>query len=151
MSRRGKQPPPPQVAEDEEDEETGEEEEDGLPDTPGEVRLDKWLWAARCFKSRTAATEACDGGHVKVNASNARPARPVRLGDRIEVQTAEVKRILVVKALGSRRGSAAVAATLFTDLTPPPPPREPVVARWGRGEGRPTKRDRRTLDRIKGW
>jgi len=114
------------------------------------VRLDKWLWAARCFKSRTAATEACDGGHVKVNGGNAKPARPVRHGDEVEVVTEGGKRKLVVRAMGERRGTVEEAAALFEDHTPPPPPREPM-ARWERGEGRPTKYNRRKMQKLRGW
>lgn len=117
----------------------------------GSVRVDKWLWAARCFKTRTAAVEACDGGHVKVNEQTAKAARPVKAGDLVDVLTPGGRRILKVTGLGERRGSATVAATLFEDLTPPPPPKQEPVARWERGEGRPTKRDRRQMDKLRGW
>lgn len=130
----------------------GDDDDTAGPDASlSEVRVDKWIWAARCFKSRTAAIEACDGGHVKVNGDTARPSRPVKAGDTVEVVTPGGKRIFRVKALGERRGSAKIAQTLYDDLTPPPPPKVPVFDRWERGAGRPTKRDRRQLDKLRGW
>lgn len=124
-----------------------------VPPTPPDedVRLDKWLWAARLFKTRSLAAEACDGGHVKVGGVNAKPARNVKAGDHIEARTEGGRRVVVVKVLSSQRGSPEVAATWYEDHSPPPPPREPMVARWERGEGRPTKRDRRVLDKLRGW
>lgn len=114
------------------------------------VRLDKWLWAARFFKTRTQATTACDGGGIKVNECTAKPARPVKVGDRVEGELHERRRILVVTGLGERRGSAEIARTLYDDLTPPEPePETPPVFRE-RGAGRPTKRDRRRLSRLDG-
>lgn len=146
MKRSGKQPPPPDEAWEEE-----EPEEDG-PEAPGApVRMDKWLWAARLFKTRGLAAEACDAGHVKVDGVSVKPARPAKIGERIEAQTSGGKRIVVVRALSSRRGPAEQAALLFEDHSPPPPPKEPAFARWDRHEGRPTKRDRRQLQRLKGW
>ncbi len=112
------------------------------------VRLDKWLWAARCFKHRSEATEACKGGHVKVNGNVAKPARSVGPGDRVEALTPGGLRVLEVVALAERRGPAAVAQTLYTDHSPPPPER-----RWDRHQrvgGRPTKRDRRRLEAERG-
>jgi ribosome-associated heat shock protein Hsp15 len=116
-----------------------------------EMRLDKWLWAARFFKSRTLAAAACDGGKVDVNEQAARPSRAVRSGDLVRVTLPRGKRIVRVAALSDRRGPGAQAALLYEDLTPPPPPREtrvlPPVIR-PRGLGRPTKRERRLIDRL---
>jgi len=116
------------------------------------VRLDKWLWAARVFKTRSLAGTACDGGKVDVNDQAAKPAKAVRPGDTIRVTLPQGRRrILKIAALDDRRGSAAVARTLYEDLTPPEPPR----ARWAPpplrppGSGRPTKRERRALDRLR--
>jgi len=116
------------------------------------VRLDKWLWAARVFKSRSLAGEACDGGKVDVNDQAAKPAKALRPGDLIRVTLPQGRRrILKVAALDDRRGSATLARTLYEDLTPPDPPRP----RWGRpparlpGSGRPTKREWRALDRLR--
>lgn len=114
-----------------------------------DVRVDKWLWAARFFKSRTAAQEACDGGHVQVNDVTAKCARPVKPGDMVRVVTPGGRKIVEVKALADKRGPATVAALLYTDHTPPPPPDEPRILRDA-GEGRPTKRDRRLTDRFRG-
>jgi ribosome-associated heat shock protein Hsp15 len=117
------------------------------------VRLDKWLWAARFYKSRSLAQAACDGGKVDVNGQAAKPSRTIRVGDRIEVTLGEWRRVLVVQALDDRRGPATVARALYEDRSPPPPPRAlrppPAVVRM-RGLGRPTKRERRLHDRIRG-
>ena len=116
------------------------------------MRIDKWLWAARFYKSRSLAHDACAGGKVDVNGQTAKPSRPIRAGDRIEVTLGEWRRELVVKALEDRRGPATLARTLYEDLSPPPPPRAlrppPAVLR-PRGLGRPTKRERRIQDRIR--
>jgi ribosome-associated heat shock protein Hsp15 len=116
------------------------------------VRLDKWLWAARVFKTRSQAADACEGGKVHVNEQAAKPARGLRPGDTIRVTlTQGRRRILKVAALDDRRGSATVARALYEDLTPPEPPRP----RWAApplrvpGAGRPTKRERRALDRLR--
>ncbi|MCA9653761.1 MAG: RNA-binding S4 domain-containing protein [Myxococcales bacterium] len=117
-----------------------------------EVRVDKWLWAARCFKTRSLASAACTAGHVKIDGVSVKAAKTVRPGDRIEVRTPGGLRILEVAALGDRRGPASVARALYVDHTPPPPPKEvdvPVVTR-DRGAGRPSKRELRQLRRLRG-
>jgi ribosome-associated heat shock protein Hsp15 len=117
------------------------------------VRLDRWLWAARFFKTRSLAAAACAGGKVDVNGQAAKPARAVRAGDLLRVSLPHGPRIARVLALSGRRGSGAAAAALYEDLTPPPAPRErrpgPPVYR-APGAGRPTKRERRLLDRLTG-
>ena len=119
-----------------------------------DIRIDKWLWAARFFRSRTLAAAACDGGKVDVNDQAARPSRIVRPGDRLTITLPRGKRILRVVALSVRRGPGAEAALLYEDLTPAPPPRElraaPPALRLP-GAGRPTKRERRQIDRLSGW
>jgi ribosome-associated heat shock protein Hsp15 len=118
------------------------------------VRIDRWLTAARVFKSRSLASDACDGGKVDVNDDAAKPARQVRTGDMVRVTLPQGRRrILKVVALGERRGPASVARTLYEDLTPPEPPRGPRPAPIYRpmGSGRPTKRERRDLDRLRRW
>lgn len=112
------------------------------------VRLDKWVWAARCTKTRSQATKLCNAGQVAVNGDKARASRAVKPGDLVEVWLPARKRILRVVALADRRGSAAMAATLFEDLTPPPEPKVPPPMERERGTGRPTKRDRRRLGRL---
>jgi len=116
------------------------------------VRLDKWLWAARVFKTRSLAAGACDGGKVDVNDQAAKPARALRQGDRLRVSLPQGRRrILKVAALGDRRGPAAAARALFEDLTPPEPPRARLAPppRREPGAGRPTKRERRQIDRLR--
>lgn len=119
-------------------------------DTP--VRIDAWLWAVRQFKTRSAATAACRAGHVRVNGERAKAAQPVRPGDEVRVRIEGFDRLLVVRQTLVKRVSATVAATAVEDRTPPPPPREatPVVPVRDRGAGRPTKRERRDLERLRG-
>jgi len=118
------------------------------------IRVDKWLWAARVFKTRSQASVACDGGKVDVNDEAVKPARRVRAGDLIAVTLPRGRRrILKVAGVDDRRGSAEVAKALFEDLTPPEPPR-PRQARppWrAPGTGRPTKRERRDIERLRGY
>jgi ribosome-associated heat shock protein Hsp15 len=116
------------------------------------VRLDKWLWAARVFKTRGLAAEACDGGKVDVKAAAAKPARPLRPGDVVRVTLPQGRhRVLKVVGLDDRRGSPALARGLFEDLTPPEPPRIRLAPppRREPGAGRPTKQERRALDRLR--
>ncbi len=84
------------------------------PDT-ARTRLDKWLWAARFFKHRTAATEAVDGGKVKLNGASVKPAREVKPGDRVEVTIGEEVRSLTVRAIADKRGPASVAQQLYEE------------------------------------
>jgi ribosome-associated heat shock protein Hsp15 len=120
---------------------------------PGGVRLDRWLWAARFYKTRSLAQAACQGGKVDVNGHAARPSRAVRAGDRVRFAQGEWRREVVVRGVGERRGPAAEARLLYEDLSPPPPPRPlrppPAVFR-PRGLGRPTKRERRLQERVRG-
>jgi ribosome-associated heat shock protein Hsp15 len=116
-----------------------------------EVRVDKWLWAARVFKSRTLAAAACSGGKIDVNEQVAKPARVIRPGDRLEITLPRGRRILRVMALSDRRGPGVEAARLYEDLTPPPPPPERRLSPPGYrppGAGRPTKRERRLIERL---
>ena len=118
------------------------------------IRIDKWLWAARVFKTRSLASAACDGGKVDINREAVKPARRVRAGDRIEVSLPRGRRrILKVVAIGDRRGSAVAARALFVDLTPPEPPRSRQAPPPFRepGAGRPTKRERREIGRLRGY
>ena len=122
--------------------------------SPDSIRVDKWLWAARVFKTRSLAAAACDGGKVDINADAAKPARRVRAGDRLEVSLPRGRRrILKVIAIGDRRGSAETARALFEDLTPPEPPRPRRAPPPFRepGAGRPTKRERREIERLRGY
>jgi ribosome-associated heat shock protein Hsp15 len=116
------------------------------------TRVDRWLWAVRLYKTRSTATDACRGGHVKVNGATAKPATTVTIGDRVETNVGERDRVLEVAGIIDKRVSAAAAAVCFVDHSPPAPPREerlaPLFSR-DPGAGRPTKRDRRALDRLR--
>ena len=116
------------------------------------VRIDKWLWAARFFKTRSAATEAVAGGHVRVGSARVKPSREVHVGETVEITRGQIRHTVVVTALGERRGPASVAATLY-DETP-----ESIAAREQhalerrsapRPVGRPTQVDRRRLDALR--
>jgi ribosome-associated heat shock protein Hsp15 len=116
------------------------------------VRVDQWMWSVRLTKTRSDAATACRGGHVEVNGKAAKPATPVKIGDRIEAHLHDRERIVEVTRLIVKRVGAAVAVDCFVDHSPPPPDRDtemPVFQR-DRGAGRPTKRDRRELDRLRG-
>lgn len=121
-------------------------------DRPEAVRVDVWTWAVRLFATRSTATAACRGGHVRVNGAPAKPAHPVRVGDTVRAVTPGGERIVVVTGLPAKRLGAAVAVLNYDDRTPPPPPRTeraaPVTRE--RGAGRPTKRERRETDRLRG-
>jgi ribosome-associated heat shock protein Hsp15 len=116
------------------------------------VRVDKWLWAARMFKTRSAASTACTAGHVKIAGESVKSSKLVKPGDHIDVLTPGGPRQLEVVALGDRRGPATVAQSLYIDHTPPPPPKEEVAfePQRERGAGRPTKKDLRELRRLRG-
>lgn len=113
------------------------------------VRVDAWLWAVRIYKTRSAATTACRAGHVRVNGERAKAAQPVRPGDELRVRVSGFDRILVVKQPISKRVGPAPAAEAMDDRTPPRDP-TPVIAQRDRGAGRPTKRERREIDRLRG-
>ena len=121
------------------------------------MRLDKWLWAARFFKTRSLATQAIDHGRVKLNGERVKPARDVKPGDRLELRIGEADWILTVQALAMQRGPAPVAQTLYiedpasrarrqqqaSDRTLAASPAAAI-------KGRPTKRDRRQIHRFTG-
>lgn len=108
-----------------------------------------WLWAVRLYKTRSAATAACRGGHVSVNRAAVKASAQVKVGDRIEA-FAERQRIVEVAAIVEKRVGAAIAAKCMVDHSPPVPvvKREPRVFVRERGTGRPTKRERRELDQL---
>lgn len=116
------------------------------------VRIDAWVWGVRLAKTRSQATAACRAGHVRVNDATAKAAQPVRLGDVVRVRLHGFERVYRVTGLPVRRGSAEEASKHFEDLTPPAPPRveRPAAVVRDPGAGRPTKRDRRELDRLRG-
>lgn len=115
------------------------------------ARVDAWLFAVRLAKTRSRAGAACRGGHVTVNGTAAKPATQVTVGDRIEVRVGNRDRIVEVVRPIVRRVGAPEAVTCYVDHSPPPPERDTAVyAVRDPGTGRPTKRDRRQLDRLRG-
>lgn len=116
-----------------------------------QTRIDRWLWAVRIYKTRALASEACRGGHVEINDHPAKPASTVKVGDRVKARAgSRVRELEVVKIIEKRVG-APIAAECLVDHTPAPKQDEltPVFQRDPR-TGRPTKRDRRDLDRLRG-
>lgn len=115
-----------------------------MSDTPDKLRVDKWLWQARFFKTRSLATRLVGEGHVRLNGERiGKPAQTVTGGDVLTFAQGRQVRVVKVIAIGHRRGPASEAQTLYEDLTPESPPAEP------RAGPRPTKRDRRNLDALK--
>ncbi|KQY09181.1 RNA-binding protein [Mycobacterium sp. Root135] len=112
------------------------------------ARVDRWLWAVRLTKTRPDAAAACRGGHVRINDRPAKPSTMVVPGDRVQARVGETTRIVEVVRVIQKRVGAPDAATCFLDRTPKPPPTVAIpVALRDRGAGRPTKRDRRLLDK----
>lgn len=118
------------------------------------VRIDKWLWAARFFKTRSMATDAVDGGKVRLNGERIKPARSVKAGDTLDIDNGFTEWEVVVRELADKRGSATIAQTLYSETE------QSIARRQQKAEqrkffrepgesikGRPTKRDRRLLDK----
>ncbi len=118
------------------------------------LRIDKWLWAARFFKTRTLATDAVDGGKVRLNGERVKPARGLKIGDTLDIDNGSTEWEVVVQDLAEKRGSATVAQTLYTETE------ASIAQRQAKAEqrkffrepgeaikGRPTKRDRRQIDK----
>lgn len=124
-----------------------------MTESDGEtLRLDKWLWYARFCKTRSLATSMCRAGEVRVNKSPVRKSnQSVRVGDILTFSQGPRIRVIQIVALTARRGPAAEAATLYEDLSPPMPPRKQRMQGPKRepGTGRPTKRERRAIDRLR--
>ncbi|WP_189307010.1 RNA-binding S4 domain-containing protein [Streptomyces albospinus] len=116
------------------------------------TRIDSWIWSVRLTKTRSLAAAACRAGHVRVNGERVKPAHAVRTGDEVRLRHAGRERIVVVSRLVRKRVGAPVAAECYIDNSPPAPPREevPLIAVRDRGTGRPTKRDRREMDELRG-
>jgi ribosome-associated heat shock protein Hsp15 len=119
------------------------------------VRIDKWLWAARFFKTRAAATEAVLGGRVRVNGERVKPAKDVRTADVVEVRIEEVRWTVVVHGLAEKRGPARIAATLYQETSESVAERERAAEERrrslppGAGGPRPTKQDRRRIQALR--
>ena len=124
---------------------------------PTRVRLDRWLWAARFFKTRALAAAAVAGGQVQVNGARAKRAGPLAVGDRLRIRRGPFEYLVVVRALVQQRAPAAAAAALF-DEDPEGKRRRERLAEQLRvapslryeGKGRPTKKDRREIERLRG-
>jgi ribosome-associated heat shock protein Hsp15 len=116
------------------------------------VRVDRWLWSVRLTKTRSGAAQACRAGHVQVNGVRAKPAATVKAGDTVRLRVGDRERVVEVVRLIENRVGAEPAAACLVDKSPPPPPRDPLerIGRRDPGMGRPTKRDRRHLDRTRG-
>jgi ribosome-associated heat shock protein Hsp15 len=126
------------------------------PDTSDHARLDKWLWAARFYKTRSLAAEAIEGGKVEVNGDKPKRARNVRPGDRIRLRLGPYEHLLTVQAVSDRRGPAAIAATLYEEDPEGKARRERLREQhrlappaFDFGEGKPSKKQRRDLGRMK--
>ena len=117
------------------------------------MRVDSWMWAVRLIKTRAAATAACRAGHTTVRGERAKAATAVRIGDEVRLRVDGFEKIVVVKRLVAKRVGAAVAAECLTDLTPPPPEKvdRPLDVMRDRGAGRPTKRERRDIEKLRGY
>ena len=121
----------------------------------GKIRIDKWLWHARFFKSRTLAGKFCQAGKVRVNDQAVAKAHVlVGPGDVLTFVKANAVKVVKIKDVGTRRGPAPEAQGLYEDLSPPPPKRDKTpapapVAERAPGSGRPTKAERRALDKLK--
>ncbi len=122
------------------------------------VRIDKWLWAARFFKTRTLAQDAVAAGRIRMNGDRVKPAKDVKQGDAVEIRIGEYDWSVQVTALADKRGSADQARTLYTETPDSIARRAALVAdrkamfsgEWAGRTGRPTKRDRRETDRLRG-
>jgi ribosome-associated heat shock protein Hsp15 len=129
-----------------------------MPDTGTTVRLDKWLWAARFFKTRALAVDAIEGGKVELNGEKPKRAKTVKAGDRLRLRLGPYEHVLTVRETSERRGPASVAVTLYEE-DPEARARRELLREQHRmappafdfGEGKPSKKQRRDLHRLKGW
>ncbi|MFI1417956.1 RNA-binding S4 domain-containing protein [Streptomyces sp. NPDC020731] len=122
------------------------------PGSGESVRIDSWIWSVRLVKTRSLGAAACKGGHVRVNGERVKPSHSLRVGDEVRLRAETRERVVVVKRLIRKRVGAPVAVQCYVDNSPPPPPREAVAPAGirDRGTGRPTKRDRREMERLRG-
>jgi ribosome-associated heat shock protein Hsp15 len=124
-------------------------------DFPEKIRIDKWLWAVRIFKSRSIAAEACKKGQVMIDGVNIKPSREIAVGDEIQVKRSPIIYTYLVKAISGKRMSAKLAVDFVEDITPQDQfDLLNAVKTYGfeqrdRGVGRPTKKDRRDIEKLK--
>ena len=130
------------------------DEDEGMP--PGKVRLDKWLWAARFFKTRGLAAEAIDGGKLSVNDDRPKRARLISAGDIVAVRMGPYEHIVVVRDVSARRGSASIAQGLYEETPASVAVRARTAAQqksaamsFSFAEGKPSKKERRAIDRVR--
>jgi len=121
------------------------------------VRLDKWLWAARFFRTRTLAAEAIDAGRVEVNGERAKRSRAITVGDKLRIRKPPFEQVIEVLGESEQRGPASVAATLYSETEESRKAREVLAAQFKamgppvfRDRGKPGKKERRTIDRLRG-
>ena len=124
---------------------------------PDKVRLDKWLWAARFFKTRALAAEAVEGGKVQLNGDRPKRGRTRQVGDELRIRLGPYEHVVTVRALSDRRGPATQAAGLYQETDASRNAREALAVQlkslhslFGPERGRPTKKDRREIERLKG-
>jgi ribosome-associated heat shock protein Hsp15 len=136
---------------------SGADHDGEAPLPVGKARLDKWLWAARFFKTRALAAEAIDGGKVDVNGDRAKRSKQIQAGDEVRVRQGPVEWVLNVKDVADRRGSAEIARGLYDETAEGRRKRELVTEQlrnmptaFSHGDSKPGKRDRRALRRLKG-
>jgi ribosome-associated heat shock protein Hsp15 len=122
----------------------------------GRVRLDKWLWAARFFKTRSQAAEAIEGGKVQVAGERVKRAKLVQAGDEVRIRTGPYEHVVLVRGVSERRGPASVASQLYEETAESKAAREALAARlkaetplFAYGHGKPSKKDRRTIERFR--
>jgi ribosome-associated heat shock protein Hsp15 len=124
---------------------------------PGRVRIDKWLWAARFFKTRSLAADAIGGGKVLVGGERVKPAKLLQIGDEVRLRLGPYEHVIMVRALSERRGPATVAVTLYEETAASRAAREKLAEQLRMApatfvyeeKGRPTKRDRREIERLR--
>lgn len=116
------------------------------------VRIDVWVWAVRLLKTRSLSAQACKAGHIKLNGVAVKPSQLVTPGDRVRVWADHRQRDVEVVSTVRKRVGAAIAQACYIDHSPPPPPKEILLSmpRRDKGAGRPTKKERRDIDRLRG-
>jgi ribosome-associated heat shock protein Hsp15 len=121
------------------------------------IRIDKWLWAVRLFKTRTQASDACRGGKVKMDGQNVKPSRDIKVGEEIEIQIGIIRKKVAVKAILKNRVGAKLVENYMDDLTPVEEYEKLAMLKQlnyekrDRGTGRPTKKNRRDITKLKGF
>ena len=117
------------------------------------IRIDKWLWAVRAFKTRSQAAAACDGGKIRIEGTGVKPAYNLKVGETVTFSVGPLKKIWKVLELIEKRVGAPVAQACYEDLSPPPPEKglesDFYFPTRDRGEGRPTKKERRSIDKFR--